>query len=209
MKIALIGASGNLGRRVLDELLNRGHQVTAIMRHPEQMDARPNVPVRAADAGDAGQLASAIAGHDVVVTAIPFLGLPFEAFLTGFRQSGVKRLFVSGSAGNLEVEPGVQLIAGRTLSDHIKPEHLDSREVYKLLRRQEDIDWTYLAPAALLTPGKRTGVFRLGTDQLIRDRLGESRISMEDLAIVIADELETPRHRQRRFTAAYASEAGS
>jgi putative NADH-flavin reductase len=203
MKVALIGASGNLGSRVLEELLSRGHQVTGIVREPERLPPRPGLTLRQADAGIAEQVSTAVAGHDIVVTAIPFFGLRTEELIAGVKRSGVKRLLVSGSAGNLEVEPGVQLVATKGLSEHGKPEHLDSREAFKLLRREEDLDWTYLAPAALLTPGKRTGVFRLGGDRLVKDRLGESRISMEDLAIVIADEVEKPQHIKQRFTAAY------
>jgi hypothetical protein len=203
MKIALLGASGNLGSRILDELLERGHDVTGVMRRPEVLDPRPHLATRKADANEPEQLGSALAGHDAIVVAIPALGLSGEAFIEGVRRSGVKRILVSGSAGNLEVESGVQLVATRLISDVGKPEHLDQRELYKLLRRQDDLDWTYLAPAALLTPGKRTGEFRLGSDQLLRDRLGESRISMEDLAIVVADEIEQPRNLKRRFTAAY------
>jgi putative NADH-flavin reductase len=203
MKVALIGAGGNLGSRVLEELLARGHQVTGIVRHPERLERRPNVEFRQADASDADQLAPALMGHEAVITTIPFFGVRTEELIAAVKRAGIKRLLVSGSAGNLEVEPGVQLIATRSLSEHVKSEHLDSREAFKLLRREQDLDWTYLAPAALLTPGKRVGTFRLGGDQLLRDRLGESRISMEDLAIVIRDELENPQHIRKRFTAAY------
>ncbi|HLY57781.1 MAG TPA: NAD(P)H-binding protein [Stellaceae bacterium] len=203
MKVALIGASGTLGIRVLDELLNRGHQVTGIVRRPDRLPEKPGLTHRAADASDADQIAAALAGHDAIVTTVPFLGLKVEELLAGVRRSGVKRILVSGSAGNLEVEPGIQLVGTRNMSEHGKPEHLDSREAFKLLRRDQELEWTYLAPAALLTPGKRTGNFRLGTSQLLKDKLGESRISMEDLAIVIVDEIENPQHIGRRFTAAY------
>ena len=203
MKVALIGASGTLGVRVLDELLNRGHEVTAIARNIGPIPSRPNVIPRQADAGDPDALTPVLRGHDAIVTAIPFLGFPTEAFVAAVKASGVRRILVSGTSGSLEVEPGVQLIATRLVSEHGKAEHLDSRELYKLLRRQDALDWTYLAPAALLTPGRRTGEFRLGNDQLIRGKLGESRISMEDLAIVIVDELENPQNVRRRFTAAY------
>jgi putative NADH-flavin reductase len=203
MKVALIGASGTLGSRILEELLSRGHQVTGIVRNPENLAPRGKLTVHKADAGDADQLKSVLPGHDAVVTAIPFFGFATEELLAGIEASGVKRVLVSGTAGSLEVEPRIQYISTSAVSEHGRPEHLDSREAYKLLRKQDQLEWTYLAPAALLTPGRRTGTFRLGTDQLLKDRVGESRISMEDLAIVIADELENPRHIRRRFTAAY------
>jgi putative NADH-flavin reductase len=203
MKVALIGASGNLGSRVMDELLERGHQVTAIVRDPEKLAGRTGITVRMADAAQPDQVTPFLVGHDAIITAIPFLGFRMEDFLEAVRRSGVKRLLVSGTAATLEIEPGVQYIEGRMVSEHAKPEHLDAREAFKVLRKQDELEWTYLAPAALLTPGKRTGEFRLGANQLIKDRLGESRISMEDLAIVLVNELEQAQHIRQRFTAAY------
>jgi len=112
------------------------------------------------------------------------------------------RLIVVGEAGGLNVAPGVTLVDSGYLPEAFHPiakAHIKALNVL----RASTIDWTYLAPAAYFMPGERTGEFRLGRDELIADARQESRISMEDYAIALVDELERPRHRRQRFSIGY------
>ena len=119
------------------------------------------------------------------------------------KKAGVKRLLVVGGAGSLEVSPGVQLVDTPDFPEAYKPEALAGRDFLNVLRGERELDWTFLSPSALFVPGERTGKFRLGTDRLLVDAKGESKISMEDYAIALVDELETPRHSRQRFTVGY------
>jgi putative NADH-flavin reductase len=107
-----------------------------------------------------------------------------------------------GGAGSLEVAPGVQLVDSGHLPAEWKPIALAHREALNVLKAS-DLDWTSLCPAAYFEPGARTGVFRLGRDELIANERGESRISMEDFAIALVDELERPAHSRQRFSIGY------
>jgi uncharacterized protein len=80
------------------------------------------------------------------------------------------------------------------------PEALAGRDFLNMLRGERELNWTFLSPSAIFVPGERTGKFRLGTDRLLISDDGESRISMEDFAIALVDEPETPRHPRQRFT---------
>ena len=213
MKIALIGATGFVGQAILEEGLARGHQVTALVRHPEKLAPRPGLVAKKADALDEAALAKELTGHDVVVSAynpgwaepkIRELSLKgTRSIINGVKRAGIKRLVVVGGAGSLEVAPGLQLIDTPEFPKEWQAGALGMRDALVALREEHDLAWSFLSPAAVLKPGERTGTYRLGSDQLLRDAEGESQITTADLAVALLDEVETPKHVQRRFTVAY------
>lgn len=203
MKIALIGASGNVGSRIVAELVRRGHQVTAIARHPERIAAGPNVTAAKGDVQDPDGLARLLVGHDAAVSSVMFLASDPAKLIAAAKTSGVPRYLVVGGAGSLEVAPGMRLIDTPAFPAQYKAEATAGAEFLDQLRREPELDWTFLSPSALFVPGERTGKFRLGTDQLLVDTAGHSSISFEDFAVALVDEIETPRHRRARFTVGY------
>jgi uncharacterized protein len=203
MNVALIGPTGTVGSRLLAELLRRGHDVTGIARDPEGLPAQPRLTVKRGDANDEDGLAALLRGHDAVISAGRFVSVNPRALVAAVRKAGVPRLLVVGGAGSLEVAPGVPLMDTPDFPAAYKPEALAGREFLHVLRGERELQWTFLSPSAIFEPGERTGTFRLGTDQLLIGADGESRISLEDFAIAMVDELERPRHPQQRFTVGY------
>jgi putative NADH-flavin reductase len=203
MNIAIIGASGNVGSRILDEALRRGHGVIAIARDAGKIPARAGVTARSADVKDGAALAAAIRGADAVVSSGRFASYTAADLLPALKQAGVKRLAVVGGAGSLEIAPGKALIDTPEFPAEYKPEASAGRDFLNELRAVGDIDWTFLSPSALFVAGERTGKFRLGNDQLLAGDDGKSWISYEDYAIALLDELEQPRHVRARFTVGY------
>jgi len=213
MNIALIGATGFVGSAVLDELLQRGHRVTALARQPAKLAACDRLTVQAADAQDAAQVAQAVAGSDAVVSAynpgwtVPDIHDQFlagtRAIYAGVRVSGVRRLLVVGGAGSLFVAPGVQLVDTPEFPAEYKAGALAAREALNLIRQENTLDWTFLSPPILLAPGERTGRYRVGADAPLMNGAQPGGISVKDLAVAIVDELEVPRHVQQRFTVAH------
>lgn len=209
MKVALFGATGNSGSRLLQELLSRGHQVTAVARDVGKLSGSSAHRVKQDDLGDSRRIADTIQGVDAVISAYaPPADATDELIavtqrqVDAVRRAGVGRLLVVGGAGGLEVAPGVSLIESGHLPEPYLPiarSHVKALEVLQA----SDINWTYLAPAALFQPGERTGTFRLGRDELVTDAQGESRISMEDYAIALVDELEQGAHQRKRFSIGY------
>ncbi|MEZ2410028.1 NAD(P)-dependent oxidoreductase [Bosea sp. RCC_152_1] len=203
MKIALIGASGFIGSRLLAELTSRGHNVTAIVRNPEKVAAKPGVTAVKGDVFDKDGLAKLLAGHDAVISAVHFSASDPQTLLAAVKQSGVKRYLVVGGAGSLEVAPGVKLFDTPDFPAAYLDEARKGGAFLDLLKPEQGLDWTFLSPSALIQPGERTGKFRLGTDQLLVDAEGNSAISAEDYAVALVDELEKPAHSRRRFTVGY------
>jgi len=203
MKVALIGASGFIGSRLLAELSARGHAVTAIVRNPEKVASLPGVIAVKGDVFDKDGLAKLIAGHDAVISAVHFTASDPQILLAAVKQSGVKRYLVVGGAGSLEVAPGVKLFDTPEFPAIYLDEARKGGVFLELLQQEQGLDWTSLSPSALIQPGERTGKFRLGTDQLLVDAKGNSSISAEDYAIALVDELEKPTHSRRRFTVGY------
>ncbi|WP_277052984.1 NAD(P)-dependent oxidoreductase [Zestomonas thermotolerans] len=213
MKIALIGATGFVGSALLQEALNRGHSVTAIVRHPEKLPAHQRLVPQATSVYDAEALAHVLAGHDVVVSAFnpgwndPEIRQHFiagsQAILAATRTAGVRRLLAVGGAGSLYVAPGVQLIDTPEFPAAYREGAEGARQLLNMLRDEQALDWTFVSPPALLEPGKRSGRYRLGGDQLLMDGESPARISVADLAVAIIDELERPQHPRRRFTVGY------
>jgi putative NADH-flavin reductase len=213
MKIALIGATGFVGSAILKEALQRGHDVTAIVRHPEKVKPHPKLRPHKADIQKVDEVTLSVAGHDAVISAFnPGWSNPdiynqqvkgTRTIIDGVKKAGVKRLLFVGGAGSLEVKPGVQSVDLPEFPAEYKQGALATREALNLLRKKPDLDWSFLSPSADLFPGQRTGKFRLGTDQLLVDAKGESRISIEDYAMAMIDEVEKPKHIRRRFTVGY------
>ena len=213
MKITVLGAAGNVGSRVVTEALSRGHEVTAVVRDPVRFhELHAAADARAGDAGNVEDVAELSAGQDVVINATrPATGSESQvvattkALMEGLARTGV-RLLVVGGAASLTV-PGT---GGTTVIED--PNYLPasargvakgSFEQLEVCRAEARVDWAYLSPPAQLAPGERTGNYRLGTDELLVDAEGISTISMEDLAVVLLDEAERPKHHRARFTAAY------
>ncbi len=213
MKIALIG-TGFVGTAVLDELLQRGHQVTVLARNPGKLPAREGLTVVAGDAQDAAQVAAAVRGHDAVVSAynpgwtVPDIHDQFlagsRAILEGVRASGTRRVLVVGGAGSLFVAPGVQLVDTPDFPADWKQAALAARQLLTEMRQEKDLEWTFLSPAILLEPGPRTGRYRLGTESPLMNGDQPGRINVADLAVALVDELERPQHVRSRFTVAEA-----
>lgn len=203
MKVALIGASGNVGSRILTELLSRGHEVTGIVRHPERLPSREGLTAKRGDVNDEAGLAPLLGAHEAVISAVKFQSANPQSLIGAVKKAGVQRMLVVGGAGSLEVAPGVQLVDTADFPESYKPEALAGRDFLNILRRERELDWTFLSPSALFVPGKRTGKFRLGTDRLLVGSGGASEISFEDYAIALVDELETPRYSHQRFTVGY------
>jgi len=216
MNIALIGATGFVGAAVLSTLLQRGHQVTALVRDPARLAPQPGLTVAVADAYDADAVAAAVRGHDAVVSAFnpgwsdPALYDNFmrgsAAIERGVEASGVRRLLVVGGAGSLFVAPGVQLVDTPQFLDHVPanivPGAQAARDALSALRNNTALDWTFLSPPAMLGQGEPTGSYRVGGEDLLMDGATPAGIAVADLALAIADEVEQPRHLRARFTVA-------
>jgi putative NADH-flavin reductase len=207
VKIALFGASGTIGQRILKEARSRGHQVTVVARNNSRIDGIPAVK---GDVLDAASIAEAVKGNDVVISAVgprpeedpQMVPQAAMALIEGTKKAGVSRLMIVGGAGSLEVEPGVQLLDTPQFPREwkgIAVAHRDALEIY----RQSDMDWTYFSPAISIEPGERTGKYRVGGDEVLMDNKGQSRISAEDYAVAMLDEIEKPKLRRRRVTIAY------
>lgn len=213
MKIALIGATGFVGSAVLTELLARGHAVTALARHPEKLASQARLHVVKADVNDAAQVTAAVAGHDAVVSAYNpgwgeteikrLYGLGYDGILAGLKQAGVKRVLAVGGAGSLDVAPGLQLVDTPEFPAEWKEGAMAARDLLTRLRSETALAWTFLSPPIALAPGERTGQYRVGGDQLLPGQGDQpAGISVADLAVAIADEIEKPAHIRRRFTVA-------
>ncbi|RDZ27764.1 NAD(P)-dependent oxidoreductase [Lysobacter silvisoli] len=212
MHIALIGASGYIGSALREEALSRGHRVTALVGNPDKLAPAAGLTVAAADALDAQRLSAQLAGHDAVISAFSghaqddvrgYYNRGIAAIVEATKLAGVPRLLMVGGAGSLEVAPGVQLVDTPEFPEQYKATALGARDTLERLRGETALDWTLLSPAALISPGERSGRFRLGGDQLLVDEQGRSAISVQDYAVAMIDELEHPAHTRRRFTVAY------
>jgi uncharacterized protein len=207
MNVVLYGATGNSGSSILQELVNRGHRVTAVARDTSKLPA--TVTAIRDDLSSVDKIASTIAGADVVISAYAppptdsdaLLGVT-EREIQAVKKAGKARLIVVGGAGLLEVAPGVSLIA----SGHLPAEYLPIAKAHQKalgILKKSDVNWTYFSPGAYFVPGKRTGKFRLGTTELIADANGDSRISFDDYAVALVDEIEKPAHERGQMSIGY------
>ncbi len=208
MKILLLGASGMIGSRILAEATGRGHRVVAVARTPAKITAGKGVTAVGGDLTNTAALASHAADVDVIVAAVsPRSTGDAEAeqaangaALMALAEQSGKRLMVVGGAGSLNLPDGSPVLP------HVPAEYQAEARGMKAFYgklRDSALDWTFFAPAGMIQPGERTGSFRLGTDILISDAAGNSRISAEDFAAALVDELEQPAHRRAIMTIGY------
>ncbi len=218
MKIALIGGTGYVGSKILAEALRRGHKVTAIVRHPQRLAPRPNLKIKGADVLHRERLARILARHDVIISAFnPKRGTPgpevyhrhirgHRAIIAAAKRSGVKRFLAVGGAASLKTPAGIELLDSPEFPaayEPFKPGIRGTRELYYLLKNERGLDWVFLAPSVMISPGARTGKYRVGKDHVLYDEKGKSHISLQDYAVAMLDELEHPRHHRERFTVGY------
>ena len=205
MYITLYGATGRTGSRILAELLRRNHQVRAIAREPQPPSTAAGVEWRVDNLASPTQTAATIQGTDAVISAYAppadntdALVAAFQTLAGAVAETGVPRLLVVGGAGGLEVAPGVTLIQSGHLPPEWLPIALSHSKAFAMLKATS-IDWTYIAPPAFFDPGERTGHYRTSDDHLVTGADGQSRISMEDYAIAMVDELENHKHPRARL----------
>lgn len=247
MKIALMGASGFIGSKLLEEALNRGHIVTAVSRAPEKLPAHANIRPARADVNDVavltglfrGQdavlhsyapppdpdvrafvLAEVEAGHQRMATILSYVPRDMavhdahvksridaqtsgtKSIIAAAKAAGVKRILAVGGAGTLLVG-GVRTMDRADFPKAFEGGAKSTAVVKELLKHEHDGDWTVLSPPMSIAPGERTGKFRLGLDDLLVMADGSSKVSVEDYAMAMIDELEQPQHTGRRFTVGY------
>lgn len=220
LRIAVFGATGRVGSRIVAEALRRGHRVTGVSRRLDRFDedhARFTKVV--GDVTDPASVAEIAAGHDAVVSAIggsnpdsydPADSIPAQAgraLVAGLRRLGAdapRLIVVGGGSTTLESSPGVPIDDPTDIPTGARGARiLGHRVVLDLLKTVDDVRWTFFSPALEMRPGERTGEFRVGGSVVIRDAEGASRISMEDFAVALVDELERPEHIGEQMTVAY------
>ncbi|MBW4840193.1 MAG: NAD(P)H-binding protein [Paenibacillaceae bacterium] len=222
MKIVLFGATGSIGKKIAEEALRRGHEVTAVVRDQARAAEMGLLSLVPADTKKAGHLAleegdilvpdsiaRLVQGQDLVISAYgPRFGEEDElqeatrSLIEGVKRGGVRRLIAVGGAGGLEVAPGVKLMDTSEFPEEVRPlarAHEEALSIYQA----SNLEWTVLSPPALIEPGKRTGMFRLGLDRLVTDERDNSRITAEDYAAALLDEAEDPYYVGTRFTVGY------
>ena len=214
-KIVLIGASGFVGSALLNEALNRGFEVTAVVRHPEKIKIQnENLIIKKADVSSLDEVAEVCKGADAVISAFnPGWDNPdiydetIKVYLTimdGVKKSGVSRFLMVGGAGSLFIVPGIRLVDSGEVPEKLLPGVKALSDFYfHFLKKEKEIDWVFFSPAADMAPGVRTGRYRLGKDDMVVDIAGNSHISVQDYAAAMIDEFEKPAHHQERFTIGY------
>jgi len=220
MKAALIGATGFVGESILNEALRHEDvEVTAIVRNTGKLAPHARLTAVSCDIHDIDALAAALAGHDAVIHAyhpgrdhitdpkvyeMSIAG--HKAVIAAVKRAGVERLLCVGGAASLKTPEGAQYIDSSHWDpafDPYKPAILGTRALYYELKEEPTLDWVFLAPSAWLRPGERTGTFRYGKDDMLFDAEGNSRISNEDYALAMIEEMRHPRHHRERFTVGY------
>lgn len=212
MKVALIGATGPVGKRILAELVERGHRVTAIVRDVSRVPAHENVHAVSADIGDQTALADAVRGHEAAIFSVRFTKSDVEILIGAMKDAGVSRFLSVGGAGSLYV-PGTKtkIIDSGQIPEEWRSEPLAGSKFFMRLEQEQELEWIFMAPPMMFSndeqfgtdPGGRTGKYRLGGEELLVDENGQSTISYEDYAVAMVDELEQNRHLRQRFTVAY------
>jgi uncharacterized protein len=213
MEIALIGASGKIGSRILAEALERGHKVTGIARRPDTRIIMANLTWLRLDVLDTDPLTEALKGHDAVISAFgidwhrpetyPLYGEAAASIIRATKKAGIKRLINVGGAGSLEVSPGVQIVDTPEFPAMWKAGADEQRKSLEIFRKENELDWTFFSPALIIEPGAKKGGFRLGKDNPVFDENGNSFIGYDDYAAALLDELEKPQFIRQRFTIGY------
>ncbi|MBU3087229.1 NAD(P)-dependent oxidoreductase [Clostridium gasigenes] len=211
MKIALIGANGNVGKVILKEALLRGHEVTGIVRNiSKNEEKQANLNLIEGDIFDEENISKAIEGNDIVISAFgpkhgeeKTLVEATKRLIAAVKEAGIPRILSMGGAGSLLVEGDIKLVETKGFPESWKPIALAHGEALDYYKKDKNINWTNLSPAAILESGKRTGVYRIGENYLITDEKGESHISFEDFAFAMLEEVEKPKFSGKRFTVGY------
>ena len=215
-KVAVIGATGFVGTQVVKELANRGYFVNALARNTSKIEESENVKAIAVDVYNTSELSEILKGNDAVISAFnPAWTKPniFEDFLKGaesiekaVEESGVKRFITVGGAGSLYIAENLQLIDTPEFPAEIKPGAEAARQYLEIIKKNENLDWTFFSPAIEMhqgTAGVRKGTYRTALENPVFDEEGRSVLSVEDVAVALVDELENNQFVKQRFTAAY------
>ena len=215
-KVAVIGATGFVGTQVVKELANRGYFVNALARNTSKIEESENVKAVAVDVYNTSELSEILKGNDAVISAFnPGWTNPniFEDFLKGaesiekaVEESGVKRFITVGGAGSLYIAENLQLIDTPEFPAEIKPGAEAARQYLEMIKKNENLDWTFFSPAIEMhqgTAGVRKGTYRTALENPVFDENGRSVLSVEDVAVALVDELENNQFVKQRFTAAY------
>ena len=212
-RITVLGGTGYAGHHIVTEAAARGHEVTSYSRS-EPTEKVDGVTYVAASVLDENVLAEAVAGADVVFETISPRGEMADelegvvARLIALAADAGVRLGVLGGAGSLRVAPeGPRLVDTGVMPEEILPEvHTGIALLGALQKAPAELSWFYVSPAGgfgAYAPGERTGQYRVGEDVLLVDDSGESRLSGQDLAVAVVDEIEHPAHHRERFHVAY------
>jgi len=214
-KIALIGASGLVGSAILKESLERGHSVTAIVRHPEKIQLKdPNLKIISGDVLTEDSVPDLVQGADVVISAYnpgwtnPNISVEttkaYKSIISGVKKAKIPRLLIVGGAGSLYVSPEKRVMDTGVIPESFMPAIKSLAEVlYSLQKEEKELNWAYFSPAGNIAPGEKKGKYRMGKDELIVNENGESSISVEDFADAMLNEVENPQHHNERFTIGY------
>jgi putative NADH-flavin reductase len=215
-KVAVIGATGFVGTQVVKELANRGYFVNALARNTSKIEESENVKAVTADIYNTAELSEILKGNDAVINAFnPGWTNPniIEDFLKGatsiekaVEESGVKRFITVGGAGSLYIAENLQLIDTPEFPAEIKPGAEAARQYLEIIKKNENLDWTFFSPAIEMhqgTAGVRKGTYRTALENPVFDESGRSILSVEDVAVALVDELENNQFVRQRFTAAY------
>ena len=213
--VVLIGATGFVGSAILEELVERGHKVTAVVRHADKVAKSDKVTVAEQDVADVDAMVKLVEGKDAIISAYnpgwmnpqisELINTNYPKILEEAKKSGVKRLLIVGGAGTLFVKPGLRVVDSGVIPAEIMGGVRPLGNFYlNTLMKEDGIDWVFFSPAgAFEEHGRKTGKFRLGKDDLVVDAEGKSHISVQDYAVAMVDELEKPQHHKERFTIGY------
>ena len=212
MELVILGASGFIGSAITAEALSRGHTVTAVVNRPERIAAKAGLTVVGLDINDTPALTKLLNGKAIVISAFSghaqqdvkgYYLKAFNSVFTAATAGKVGRLLVVGGAATLLLPDGSRLLDSPDFPPEYRATAEGAAEVLQQLRGQNVLSWSFLSPAAEIFPGDKTGNFRLGSDNLLTDSAGNSRISNGDYAVAMLDEVEQPQHINQRFTLAY------
>lgn len=213
--VLLIGATGFVGSAVLNELVSRGHKVTAVARNVEKVAKSELVDVVKEDVANVDAIAKLAEGKDAIISAYnpgwtnsdiaTLISENYPKILSAAKKSGVERLLIVGGAGTLFCAPGLRVVDSGAIPEEIMGGVRPLGDFYlNTLMNENDIDWVFFSPAGVFDQqGKKTGNYRLGKDDLIVDAEGNSHISVQDYADAMVNELEKPAHHKERFTIGY------
>lgn len=216
--VVLIGATGFVGSAILNELLSRGHKVTAVVRNASKLPKNDNLTAMEEDVANVDAIANIAKGKDAVISAYNpgwanpdikrLIEVNYPKIVEAVKKSGVERLLIVGGAGTLFVKPGLRVVDSGAIPAEIMDGVRPLGDFYlNYLTKEHDLDWVFFSPAGAFEEGdkgQRTGKFRLGKDDLIIDpKTNSSHISVQDYAVAMVDELEKPAHHKERFTIGY------